>query len=76
MCSTSDNSEYEIPPSAPSKLPLVASSRRQLLIFAERCGKFCRRRKGKIPDQRITPHPCGVKTEKTVGRPNIGVMPF
>ncbi len=36
MCSTSDNSEYEIPPSAPSKLPLVASSRRQLLIFAER----------------------------------------
>jgi len=36
MCSTSDNSEYEISPSAPSKLPLVASSRRQLLIFAER----------------------------------------
>jgi hypothetical protein len=30
------NSEYEIPPTAPSKLPLVASSRRQLLIFAER----------------------------------------
>ena len=33
------NSEYEIPPSAPSKLPLVASSRRQLLIFAERYAK-------------------------------------
>jgi hypothetical protein len=54
----------------------VITSNPLLHIHAKRCGKFCRRRKGKIPDQRITPHPCGVKTEKTVGRPNIGVMPF
>ena len=33
---TKHNKEYEISPSAPSKLPLVASSRRQLLIFLER----------------------------------------
>ncbi len=36
MSATSYNKEYEIPPSAPSKLPLVASSRRQLLIFLGR----------------------------------------
>lgn len=31
--STADNKEYEVTPSASPKLPLVASSRRQLLIF-------------------------------------------
>jgi hypothetical protein len=41
-CATAYNSEYEIPPSAPSKLPLVASSLRQLLIFAERSAKLLR----------------------------------
>ena len=33
---TADNKEYEVTPSASPKLPLVASSRRQLLIFLER----------------------------------------
>lgn len=34
------NKEYEVTPSASPKLPLVASSRRQLLILSERCVKF------------------------------------
>lgn len=33
------NSKYKVPPSASPKLPLVASSRRQLLIFAKRYGQ-------------------------------------
>ena len=37
---TAPNSEYAVTPSAPPKLPLVASSRRQLRIFAERCGQL------------------------------------
>lgn len=34
--STADNKEYEVTPSASPKLPLVAISRRQLLIFLKR----------------------------------------